>query len=250
MLSAAVIQSHREPLPAAWYHSCVESVQAWASHWNFDYRWLDDSLFDSLPRDIRVKTATQPIVASDLARLYALDSALAQGYDCAVWVDADTFVVDVPGLVLSPEDHAFGREVWVQRTGTTLQVYRKIHNAFMSFKQGNPMLEFYRYAALRMLRRHDGPMAPQFIGPKFLSVLHNIIEFPVLESAAMLSPAVIAGLLGENSAALDCFRRASDCAPAAINLCGSMVDSGELTDADMAAVIEVLKGGAQLLEPT
>ncbi len=250
MVAVLVIQSHRAPLPAAWYQSCVESVQAWASHWGFDYRWLDDSLFDPLPRDIRQKTAGQPVVAADLARLYALDSALAQGYDCAVWVDADTLVVDVPALVLPAEDCSFGREVWVEQSGTALRVYRKIHNAFMSFQQDNKILEFYRYAAERMLRRHEGPMVPQLIGPKFLSVLHNIIEFPVLESAAMLSPAVITSILGQNSEALDCFRRTSNCAPAAVNLCGSMVASGELADADMLAVIELLSANSQLLEPS
>ncbi len=250
MVEVLVIQSHRTPIPASWYQPCIDSVRDWAAHRGFAYQWLDDALFEPLPRVIREKTTSQPVVASDLARLYALASALAQGYDCAVWVDADTLVVDESAFELPGDDAAFGREVWVQRSGAKLQVYRKIHNAFMSFRRGNSVLEFYRYAAERMLQRHQGPMVPQLIGPKFLSVLHNIIEFPVLESAAMLSPAVIDELLGRSSGALVRFRESSDCAPAAVNLCGSMVVSGELTDADMLAVIDVLKGGSQPFAPS
>ena len=247
MSDVLVIQSHRSPLPAPWYRQCVDSVEAWAASWGFAYRWLDDALFDPLPVEIREKTTRQSVVAADLGRLYALQAALAEGYDCAVWVDADTLVLDPSALVLAETGHAFGREIWVQETAGKLKVYRKIHNAFMLFRQGDPVLAFYLFAAQRMLRRHDGPMVPQLIGPKFLTMLHNVIDFPVLEMAAMLSPAVIDDLLGGKSAALQRFKQASEVPPAAVNLSGSMVATGRLTDADMVAVIELLQRAPELL---
>lgn len=247
MSKVLVIQSHRTPLPASWYQHCVDSVRAWADAHGFAYRWLDDALFDPLPVDIREKTAKAPVVAADLGRLYALQAGLTEGYDCVVWVDADTLVLNATNLRLPAADHAFGREIWVQEAGAKLKVYRKIHNAFMCFRQGNSVLEFYLFAAQRLLRRHNGPMVPQLIGPKFLTVLHNIVDFPVLETAAMLSPVVIGDLLGRHTGALRRFREAIEVTPAAVNLSGSMVLKGELADADMVAVIELLRREPALL---
>lgn len=117
----------------------------------------------------------------------------------------------------------------------------------MCFRPGNSVLEFYLFAAQRLLRRHNGPMVPQLIGPKFLTVLHNIVDFPVLETAAMLSPVVIGDLLGHRTGALRRFREAIEVTPAAVNLSGSMVLKGELTDADMVAVIKLLRREPELL---
>ena len=44
-----VIQSHRMPLPAPWMQRCLDSVRTWAEARGFDYRFLDDELFDLVP---------------------------------------------------------------------------------------------------------------------------------------------------------------------------------------------------------
>lgn len=261
-----VIQSHRQPPPACWYQPCLASVRQWAQANAYDYRFLNDALFDLLPADLREKTRSQPVIAADLGRLLALQDALREGWDRVVWFDADTLVIAPERLCLPDSDYAFGREVWIQQAAAVsagnatarsapLRVYKKIHNAFMCFTSTNPVLDFYLHAAQRLVLAHEGAMAPQFIGPKFLATLHNLLRFPVLEEAAVLCPLVAEELLAQAAGvdstrtetdALRLFRQHSE-APAALNLCGSMVQAGELTDSQMGALIDLLLAQPRLL---
>ena len=267
MIRTRVIQSHRQPLPAAWYQRCVDSVAAWAERQGFEYLWLGDELFERLPAALLRKTAHQPVVASDLARLAVMREALAQGFEQVIWFDADTLIIDPRRLQMTGPDHQFGREIWVQHalrggekpaadtSPDRLKVYSKIHNAFLCFGAGNPVLDFYWYAAQRLVAGHQGPMVNQLVGPKFLATLHNLLQLPVLEPAAVLAPLVTEDLLSEHhdGAALQLFRRHSRATPAALNLCGSMVVDGSLRDQQMEAVIDLLTAGPdvpeQLLSP-
>jgi hypothetical protein len=268
-----VIQSHRQPMPADWYQPCVDSVRAWSQRCGYDYLWLDDSMLQMLPEILQLKTARQPVVAADLGRLRALQRGLDEGFDRVVWIDADTLIIDPERLALPDDDHLFGREIWIQYVARgnekilpgalspdRLRVYDKIHNAFMCFSQGNPFLDFYSYAAERLVSAHQGPMVSQFVGPKFLATLNNLLNLPVLEEAAVLCPLVARDLLADqdNGAALQLFRRHSLRAPAALNLCGSLVSNKEvsneeLSSADMHALIALLvsdEGSAtRLLQP-
>ena len=128
MTKVQVIQSHRTPLPGAWYRRCVDSVRSWCDANAFAHLMLDDEFFAALPRDLYEKTLNQPVVASDVARLYALRRALAGGFDTAVWFDADTLIFDPDNLHLPAAEFAFGREVWIQvEPSGKLKCYKKIH---------------------------------------------------------------------------------------------------------------------------
>lgn len=242
-----VLQSHRTPLPAAWYEVCTASVQRWAEHRGYDYRWIGDELFDSLSAELNQKTLGQRAIAADLGRLHALQQSLAAGFDTAVWIDADVIVLAPERLELLDCGHAFGREVWVQGQGGDWRVYAKVHNAFMQFAAGDRLLATYLYLAERILSRHQGVLVPQLIGPKLLATLHNLLDFPVLETAGVLSPPVVRDLLAGAGPALELFRARSACAPAAVNLCGSLVAAGELADEEIAQVIEGLCASPELL---
>jgi hypothetical protein len=236
-----ILQSHRRPLPGSWLSQCLASVQGWAAARGYQYRFEDDALFTRLPDDLREKTAGQPVIAADLARLAALDEALVAGCGAAVWIDADTLVIDPDNFTLPDEQYALGREVWVQNEHHRLRAYVKVHNAFLLFRRGNPFLDFYRHAAERLVRAHAaGPMSPQFVGPKLLTALHNLVGCPVAERAAMLSPAVARDLLRGGGDALTLFRTRSHQSPAALNLCGSLVGR-ELAEHDLRAVIALLR---------
>ena len=91
------------------------------------------------------------------------------------------------------------------RTRNTKDGQVKVHNAFMIFRQGNHFPDFYTDTAKRLLDLKQGTMPAQFIGPKLLTSLHNIALFPVMETAGMLSPAVILDLLAGEDQALDLF---------------------------------------------
>ena len=107
------------------------------------------------------------VIATDLARLYLLQNALQRGYQTVIWCDAD-FLIFNPGQFELPETaYALGREVWIQLNAKNkLKAYRKVHNAFLMFRQGNTFLDFYTDTAKRLLRQTSGQMPSQFIGPK------------------------------------------------------------------------------------
>ncbi len=239
-MSTLVIQSHRTPLPAAWLQPCLDSVRDWAKDNNFEYRFLDDEIFSPLPESILQKTADRLQAASDLARLIALQGALDEGCETVIWCDADFLVFAPHALSLPANSYGLGREVWVQPGSGKLRVHVKVHNAFMFFRRGNPFLDFYRHAAQRMLEAHEGPMVPQFVGPKFLSAIHNMLTCPVVEEAAMFSPATTRALLAGGGPALDLLLAKSIRPPAGANLCSSLTDNGELSEGELEQAVDRL----------
>jgi len=241
MSHTLVLQSHRQPLPYPWLESCLDSVSRWAENNNFDYRFIGDELFESIPASLLEKTAQQKVIATDLARLYTLQNGLRQGYATVIWCDADFLIFNPTEFVLPESSYALGREVWVQTdTNNRLRAYSKVHNAFLMFRAGNNFLDFYTETAERLLGLNSGSMPPQFIGPKLLTALHNIALCPVMETAGMLSPLVIRDLIKEQGAALELFRRESPVPICAANLSSSLTEKEGISDEDMGQLIEGL----------
>jgi hypothetical protein len=241
ILDTLVIQSHRSPLPFPWLEQCLASVRNWCELNQYEYRFLNDELYDRLSADMQKKLTDQKIIASDLARLIVLQNALSKGYETVLWLDADFLIFDPANFVLPNESYAVGREVWVQddKRGK-LKVYNKVHNAFLMFRRANPFLGFYAETAERLLRQNHGGMPPQFIGPKLLTALHNVAQLPVMEAAGMLSPLVIQDIVQGGGEALQLFVKYSPCPVAGVNLCTSSRDRGEVTCAEMERLIDVL----------
>ena len=241
MSATLVLQSHRNKLPFAWLQRCLDSVAGWALANGYDYRYLGDEIFDPLGLDLLDRIGAQRVIGSDLARLIGLQQGLAEGYDCVVWCDADFLIFDASRFVLPLTGFALGREVWIQLDqGQRLRAFVKVHNAILMFRSGDSFLDFYRDSAERLLRLNQGRMPPQFIGPKLLTALHNIVQCPVMESAAMLSPMVMRDRLAGEGAALDLFRQKSALAPAGVNLSSSLTEREGLSDADMNCLIDLL----------
>ena len=245
MPATLVIQSHRDPLPYEWLRLCLDSVTGWARDNRFEIRFLGDELFDLVEQDLLEKIGAQTVIASDLARLKILQQGLVEGYDRVIWCDADFLIFDPTHFLLLDSDFALGREIWVQRDNAAkLRTYNKVHNAFLMFRRGNHFLDFYCDAAERLLRLNRGSMAPQFIGPKLLTALHNIIQCPVMEAAGMLSPLVMRDLIEGQGAALSLFRKQSPSALAGVNLSSSLTEREGFSEAEMEILIKqlMLKG--------
>ena len=241
MSSTLIIQSHRSPLPYRWLSQCLESVSEWCEQNYFHYRFLGDELFDLLDPSIIEKTSTQKVITSDIARLIAIRQALIEGYTRVVWLDADFLIFDPASFILSDASYALGREVWVQQDKQKrLKVYSKIHNAFLMFTKDNSFLDFYIETAIGLVLKNTGTMPPQFVGPKFLSAIHNIACLPVMESAGMLSPAVIKDILGGEGKALSLFKSKSPQIIAGANLCCSSVESLQIEPQEMEVLIDIL----------
>ena len=243
MLKTLVLQSHRQPLPSTWIQRCVESVKSWSALNKYEHKFIGDELFDYVSAEVLEKTKNQQVIATDLARLKALQDYLYNGYDRVVWCDADFLIFSPDEFNLPNESYAVGREVWIQNTDKSpnkLTTHIKVHNAFMMFKKGNSFLDFYTDTAECLLMDNQGGMSPQFIGPKLLTAIHNVAQCPVLETAGMLSPLVIKDIATNGGIAYELFRRKSPQLIAAANLCGSLFDKGEIASDVIDKCIEVL----------
>ncbi len=221
-----------------WLQICMDSVREWAASKKFDYRFMGDELFDPLDAETLQQTRRQIVVATDLARLFHVQQALVQGYQTVIWCDADFLIFHPQGFDPVSASYALGREVWVQNDQKgRLKSYVRVHNAFLLFRRDNPFLAFYLDTAQRLVKLNTGRMPPQFIGPKLLSALHNICHCPVQETAGMLSPLLIQGMLHDKPAPVDLFNKHSPQSPAAANLCASSVAKGDLSDQEMQQLI-------------
>ena len=243
MSSTLVIQSHSLPISVAWIQTCIDSVKSWSEQHEYKYKFIDDELFDFIPSNVLEKTQKQRVIATDLARLKVLQWYLNNGYEMVIWCDADFVIFNQQKFNIPDESYALGREVWIQENSKhpeKLSAYVKVHNAFMMYRQGNVFLDFYADTAERLILQNTGTMSPQYIGPKLLSALHNIIQCPVYESAGMLSPHVLQDLAKGNGEALTLFREASRYPIYAANVCNSLYKRGEYSTKDIEACLQVL----------
>lgn len=241
MSQTLVIQSHRSPLPYPWIEQCLSSVRQWCDLNQYEYRFLGDELFKALPPEVQAVTSDKPVIASDLARLYAIQNALYDGHDRVIWLDADLLIFHQERFILSDSTYSVGREIWVQKTDAgRLKIYKKVHNAFLMFHKGNSFLDFYIETAERLLLSNTGGIPAQFIGPKLLTALHNIAVLPVMELAGMLSPLVIHDIVNNGGPALDLFRQNSSQPIYGANLCISSCERSEVSNEMMSQLIDSL----------
>ena len=121
----------------------MESVRDWCGLNDYQYRFIGDELFASLPAELLEKTIEQPVIASDLARLLVLQTALKEGYQRVLWLDADFLIFRPREFIIPEQSSAVGREVWVQqdRNGK-LKVYKKVHNAFLMFRRDHTPVSY------------------------------------------------------------------------------------------------------------
>lgn len=242
MTATLVIQSHRCPLPFGWLQACIDSVADWSRLNRYQHRFIGDDIFDLVASELLDKAGPQSVIATDLARLRALQQGLAEGFERVVWCDADFLIFRPNDFVLPAADFAFGREIWVQADDKgRLRAYPKLHNALLMFQRGNACLEFYLDTAARLVQLNQGGMPAQFIGPKLLTALHNIACFPVMENAAMLSPLVLRDILNGGGAALQLFLQKSPVAPAGVNLSSSLTAAEGFTETEMQTLIRRLQ---------
>lgn len=214
-----VIQSQRPGTLPRWQRRCCDSVRAWAKYHAYEYAFCGDELFRRLPPQLRTKLLEQRVVATDLARLLWIREHHNAGYDRVIWCDADLLIFE--DFEPAHRDHSFGREIWVQGRDKGIHSYRRIHNAWLMFEADSPILPFYIDRAIAMLSKVQMPVVPQFIGPKLLSALHNIVGFNIEEAVGMISPLVMRDLLNGGGNALDEMRLSHEQPPCAANLCAS-----------------------------
>ena len=216
MTKTLVLQSAQSQR-AQWLDTCLVSVESWAAQANYSYRFIGDELFDQVPDWYMCKVAGRMPIASDLGRLLWIKNLLDKGEaDIVVWLDADVLVFAPSKLKVAPVSSCvFGQELWVQknlpkshpkgaekpqRQRGTWQARKNVHNALAAFRKDCPVLPFLIEVIQRMMHRVDANfIAPQMMGPKLLSNLHNLADFELMPSVGALSPEVILDLTGKQA---------------------------------------------------
>jgi hypothetical protein len=221
-----VVQSHNETAARqGWLATCLDTVKQWSQRLGFDYAYIGDEALALAPAWYREKAGLKTPVIMDYARLVLMRDALEEGYERAIWFDADTLVFAPDRLTL--DDHArhlFGIERWIEPDPRTrrLRVRTNVHNAALMFTRGDPVLPFLLHATESVVRRADpGRIAPQMVGPKLASALHNIAGFTLWPAAGAFSPPLLRDIAVGSGAALDLLKSRGQ-EPAAANLCLSL----------------------------
>jgi len=201
-------------------------VHGWADLKGFDYRFMGDSFFDLVPTWYKERVKGNPLLLSDLARLVLVRQLLQEGYDRAIWVDADVVVFDPESLeVRIDREYAFAREVWVRRIpllGFAITRYGvKVHNAFAVFVRGNSILDFLIHSCETVVATKTEPLLGGDAGVFLLSKLYAIAKYPLILDVGMLSPALSHDILKGGGAVTRGFMERNGSPIHAANLCNS-----------------------------
>jgi hypothetical protein len=229
MRRVLVLQSAPQEVPW-WQQRCMTSVRDWADARGYAYRMLGDELFEQVPHWYMAKVRGRMPIAADLGRLQWAQRLLQEGFDWVLWFDADVMIFAPDAF--SPnlgQDCVFGQEYWVQPKSAGSRQWRlrkNIHNAFAGFPNGCVVLPFLIDLILRMMARVDSDhIAPQMMGPKLLSSLHNLAHFAHLPEIGALSPHVLRDIAGDlpSCGALETLCQQQPKPLVAANLCASLL---------------------------
>ncbi len=193
---------------------------------SYDYRFQGDRLFEMVPDWYQQKVAGRGPIIADLARLLWIEQILeSEAFDTVIWLDADTLIFMREQLTADVrESCVFGKEHWLQldSKGKT-RTYKNVHNAYCAFRKGCPILKFLIYTIQRMVARVAADaIAPQFVGPKLLSSLHNIVGFQTDDRFGAISPRLAQLLLTPGANTKQILATQSPNGLCAANLCLSL----------------------------
>lgn len=227
-MRTVVYQSYRTSNVAPWVLRCMESVRQWAGERGFEYRFVDDTMFDYVPAWYKKKARGNILLIADLGRLELAKELLATGADRTIWVDADVFVIDPGTFSVDVEsEYAFCREVWLHKPevfGITLPLVRvneKVNNAVTVFTRNNTMLDFYAKACLSLVENMPGRFDPGYASTTFLTWLHGRVPLPLLNNVALLSPPILQDISNGGGRYARLFMKKFAHRVEAVNLCGT-----------------------------
>jgi len=240
-----VIQSYRTTHIERWIQRCMQTVQEWATNSGYEYEFIDDALFEYVPRQLRDKSSTSLLPLTDIARLGVLQERLASAYDRAIWLDADVVIFRPDQLRIPAKSGAsLCHEIW-SYTDAQGQVHhrRGINNAAMVFDRGHPLLGFLHHAALE-LYGHLEPtqIRTTTLGTDFLSKLGRLYPMRLLTQVACLSHLLVHALSANQQPELlqEHAKRFGHPFHAA-NLCRSKLKPAALSDASRQTSLDADK---------
>lgn len=221
------------PRIPTWIGRCMETTRAWAERQGYAYAFHGDDLFEHVPSTLLQPKPVSVLPLTDLARLALLRSKLSDGYERAVWIDADVAIFRPERFELPRQaDALLNHEVWVDRDETGRLYHRRgINNAVMAFRRGHPLLDFLHHAALELFL-HLGPSRIQSttIGTDFLTKLGRLYPVRLCTGCACFSPLLVDAFLQGDRAPLDLHAKHFGQPFHAVNLCLSKRGSDFMDD--------------------
>jgi len=226
-MKTVVYQSFRTKDVPSWIEACLESVRQWAKLRGFDYRFYDDRFFDLVPAELRPRASAFKCLLADYARLVAARDLLTEGYERAIWVDADALVFAPTAFDIAlTHGYAFSREVWLDRVTLGAPQFKlAVNNAVSVFCRDEKIIDFALDAANGILR-NDQPLEPVSIGTDFLSKLQNAYHFPLLTEVGILGSEMAQRYLANDGRFLTAYLRYQTSPVYAANLCLSKHSGG------------------------
>lgn len=220
-----VFQSYRTHDVAPFVARSMASVRDWAAASGHDYRFIDDRFFDVLPAWYRERVGDHKLVLANLARLVVARDVLREGYDRAIWMDADVLVFAPAAFRLDvPEGFALVRETWIRSHAGGHEPLRQVNNCVTAFDTGNPFLDYAIWAHESLVRHRQQDVVPHGTSTRLLTAISAATPLPLFTSVAILTPAMSMELAGPGDGpAVQAFARHHGHPVQAVNLSGSLV---------------------------
>jgi len=224
-MRTVVFQSYRTHNVPSWIPRCMRTVEAWARGQGFEYRFIDDRLFDYVPEWFKQKCRPHICPITDLARLKLAREFLQEGFERTVWVDADMLIVAPERLSVDVgSQFAYCHEVWTYPDDAGhAAVSHRVNNSISVFVKGNAYLDFF-IDACEQTARALPQMGKLDASTRFLTELHAILPFPILFNVGILSPALMSDIANGNAQFLPTYAQQLRAPIASANLCASLQD--------------------------
>jgi hypothetical protein len=198
-MRTVVIQSYRTENVAEWIARCMESVRLWTHQQGFDYQFADDSSFALCGTEYLARVGRNMRSITNLSRLELIREAHRNGYERAIWLDADVLVFRPDLLTVDvTEGYAFAAETWIETTAdNSWTAIRGTNNSAIVCMRGEPDLDFL-IAATRHIARHRHISSNFQVGGDLIKGLHKSLGYAVLDDIGMFSKHVVRALANGN----------------------------------------------------
>ncbi len=191
-MKTLVVQSFRRQDVPPWIARCLGTVKAWAGLKGYDYLLTGDEAFDLCGAEFLAQVAKADIRAvTNLCRLELLRRAFADGYERAVWLDADMFVFDPAAFGIDQvKRYAFAHETWVSIRLERLAAVGSVNNSAIVCVGPQPDLDFL-IETIRYIARSRTIISNYQVGGDLIKGLCKSLRFEILHNVGMFSPLMV-----------------------------------------------------------
>lgn len=219
-MAIVVYQSFRVTNVPEWMGRCIASVKEWALKQGYEYRFFGDELFDFVPDWYKNRINNQIHLVADLARLEIAKQFLNNGYEQAIWIDADVLVF-APEQFTLPLDRSFAfcREMYVATDDNKqLVAYKRVNNAITLMSKGNSFLDFYIDACKNIVAQRE-KLKHTSVGTSFLTAMNQQLPIDHINQVGLFSPLVMHDIALGKGDALSLYMQAFATPIYSANLC-------------------------------